>query len=173
MNTIGVDSKGSGHIKTCPICIANIDDDQYITDCNHSFCKDCMIALYQYYNSNEIKCPLCRNTLYIYKDEIKRKKILFDITNYPENPSIPEELVLEAYKTVTRQNAWKLLYDYVVDRDTGFMFAKDPNIKKLMNQINEDYNDNHSGFSMGYTMQQLYFIANFGLIRYLKIKKYS
>jgi hypothetical protein len=50
---------------TCPICYEN--DNNTLTNCNHSFCKDCII-----YNIDSGKhCPLCRTSLHTLFQNVK------------------------------------------------------------------------------------------------------
>lgn len=45
---------------SCPICLEIIrPDSQYVTSCNHSFCKDCIVV------NNIDTCPLCRKNIYL------------------------------------------------------------------------------------------------------------
>jgi hypothetical protein len=55
------------------------DNNTYITDCNHMFCKECLDDWFQRGNQT---CPLCRSEIntYSYKDE-KYKLIIHKIEN--------------------------------------------------------------------------------------------
>ena len=150
----------------CPICINNIEN-EFKTECGHIFCVDC-IHCYSNICAN-LKCPMCREPIMINEMPYYGKILPFDLKNFPEDPQIQERIVLFGYRTIMKLNKWKLLYDYKVNNDTGFMFAKDKEINNLMNEIANDYQD-HSGFSMGYTMRQLQFIAYYGINRYNKLK---
>ena len=44
---------------SCPICFEIIPESKYITSCNHSFCKDCIVL------NNIHTCPLCRKNIYL------------------------------------------------------------------------------------------------------------
>jgi hypothetical protein len=153
---------------TCPICISTIEN-KFTTSCGHDFCKKCMMFYCEF--TDNVVCPMCRQPLLIDEKELYKLKIPFDSNNFPENPDIKEKMVLAAYNTVSKLEKWRLMYDFKVKKDTGFMFCQDPEMNKLMDKINVDYNENHSGFSMGYTMRQLQYIAYYGLDLYLKIKK--
>jgi hypothetical protein len=149
----------------CPICLDKINI-EYMTNCGHVFCTDCIHGYYDFHK--DIKCPMCRAEINIEKDPYYGRKIPFDNNNYPENPDIKENEVLVGYKTVSRLNKWKLLYDYQVDNNRGFMFAQEKEIKQLMNDIDMDFRG-HSGFSLAYTMRHLQFISYYGLTRYHNI----
>ncbi len=151
--------------QTCPICLEDINV-KYMTDCDHVFCIDC-IQLY-YKLNNDLNCPMCRASINIQEMPYYGKKLPFDNNNYPDNPNIKQNEVLAGYKTVSRLNKWKLLYDYQVNNQQGFMFAEEEEINQLMNIIDKDYGG-HSGFSMAYTMRHLQFISYYGLTRYLSI----
>lgn len=43
----------------CPICMDEIIDEKYITNCNHVFHKKCL----KEWESHNLSCPLCRNAL--------------------------------------------------------------------------------------------------------------
>ena len=57
-------------MNSCTICMKEEikNEDIYITDCDHSFCKDCLDDWFQRGNQT---CPLCRSYIdtYKYKDE--------------------------------------------------------------------------------------------------------
>jgi hypothetical protein len=119
-------------------------------------------------NGNNINCPLCRTKIVI-KENPYGKKIPFNINNFYQNPNIKDQIILKAYNSVQKVDGWKLLYDYKVNNDTGFMFDTNKEINIIMNQISDDY-DGHSGCSMGFTMRELQFIAYYGVDRYIKIR---
>jgi len=73
-----------------------------------------------------------------------------------------------AYKTISRLDKWKLLYNYQVVNNRGFMFSDDEEIRKLMGAIEEDYGG-HSGASLGFTMRHLQFISYYGVSRYIRL----
>lgn len=68
-------------MNSCTICIKEdiIDNDIYITDCNHIFCNECLDDWFQRGNNS---CPLCRSEIntYSYKDE-KYRLIIHKIEN--------------------------------------------------------------------------------------------
>lgn len=150
---------------TCPICLNDINV-EYMTVCGHIFCMDCIEC---YHNlCADITCPMCRTPIDFEEMPYYGKKLPFDTINYPDNPEIKQNEVLAGYKTVSRLNKWKLLYDYQVDNNKGFMFAEGKEINQLMENIEDDYRG-HSGYSMAYTMRHLQFISYYGLRRYLNI----
>jgi len=66
-------------MNSCTICMKEDlkNEDIYTTDCNHSFCKECLDDWFQRGNQT---CPLCRSHIdtYIYKDE-KYKLIIHSV----------------------------------------------------------------------------------------------
>ena len=54
-------------IQCCPICLENVNDDGYITYCNHVFHRTCI----QTHFLRDIRCPCCRR----YVDGVKTRKI--------------------------------------------------------------------------------------------------
>jgi hypothetical protein len=155
----------------CAVCLNDLEEDNtFTTSCNHTFCKTCPKYLHELYG-NYIKCPLCRHTFaydtYGYKST--PQKLEFDMKNYPNNfemnfiEDISERNMLtSAYKTITRLEKWEYLNKYVVNEYSGFINTNDVILILIMRHISKDYNDNHTGFTMGYTMRFMHFIARFG-----------
>ena len=52
----------------CCICIEEIKDIKAILDCNHSFCRDCILI----WSENENTCPICKKEF----SKIREKKII-------------------------------------------------------------------------------------------------
>jgi len=77
------------------------------------------------------------------------------------------EMYKSAYDVITQMNMWEYLKNYEPG-EHGFMFSSnDKNITNLMNTIVENYS-NHSGFSMGFTMRIMQYIAKNGIDKYRK-----
>jgi hypothetical protein len=56
------------NIETCPVCLDNLSFFQYnnfVTECNHKFCKKCINDVYDHATKNFYKflCPCCRLNL--------------------------------------------------------------------------------------------------------------
>ena len=48
----------------CPICLIPLNDaDCFTTECNHGFCKECIITLLLRTEKNTSLCPICRAPL--------------------------------------------------------------------------------------------------------------
>ena len=73
------------------------------------------------------------------------------------------DMLLTAYKTITRLQKWEYLREYKVSEETGYMFSTEPTIYNLMDQIDTDYEFCHSGCSISYTMGAMDFIAKNGV----------
>ena len=59
-------------MNTCVICLSNITNSIYITECNHKFHTKCLNQWYKYKKN----CPICRcfkkqTQFEIFKDDIK------------------------------------------------------------------------------------------------------
>lgn len=147
---------------TCPICF-NECNDKYMTKCGHIFCCACMMYLYNKHDG-VFSCPICREHLYIQKSKISIPP--FDPKNYPLESGLDIPELLSAYNTITRENKWEMLHDYIVDEIEGFMFTNNKVISGLMHKINDDYSGCHSGYSMAFTMRAMHYIAKFGLQTY-------
>lgn len=145
----------------CPICLETIKT-PFITNCNHVFCFNCINACREIHGNN--MCPLCRTNI---KDvPYYGERIPYEPNNYPIEVNISNDMVLSGYKTISRLNKWKYLYDFKVNNKTGFMFCDDTEMNNIMSHVSKDYNDNHSGSTMAFTMRHLQFIAYYGFIRY-------
>ncbi len=147
----------------CPICL-NSCVNKFVTNCKHVFCVNCINAYSEL--TNNMNCPLCR-ALIIFEKLPYEEKMPFDQSRFIDNPNINDPMILSGYNTISRLNMWKFLYDYRVNNNSGFMFSTEKEINDIMNNIDKDYNCNHSGCTMGYTMRHLQFIAYYGIDRYL------
>lgn len=58
--------------KECIICLDDIEDEDYITKCNHRFHKKCINEWISIYSNKE--CPICRKELGLYILETKRER---------------------------------------------------------------------------------------------------
>jgi len=64
------------------------------------------------------------------------------------------------YKGVQVSEGWNSIRNF---RGESFMLTNDPEINRIMNAVNDEYNGGHSGFSMGWTMRQLQRISRVGV----------
>lgn len=48
--------------ENCPICLGPLSQEQYLTKCEHTFCKQC---LDDWIKQNKNSCPNCRQDLYL------------------------------------------------------------------------------------------------------------
>ena len=138
----------------------------YKTECDHIFCSKCTIKIFQ--NRDIICCPLCRTKL---KNNIT--KIIRPIYDIPENPDFSfinnenEKLMLtNAYNTVTLMDKWLFLRNYEPDPRLGFIFDQNDEINIIQSQIMINYNDLHSGTTLGLTMRHMHHIAKYGFTEY-------
>lgn len=69
---------------SCSICLSNNINilNTYITNCNHSFCKSCLI---NWFNNNKYTCPLCRTIITQYKNDNITNNLIFIRNNSIEN----------------------------------------------------------------------------------------
>lgn len=164
----------------CPICMITMSTEKepYVTECNHTFCQDCIQKYHAFCANKSISCPVCRaNIQYVppnpAQKPLNRPPFTEDLC--PPNDTfdfIEEEfdrhMIQSAYNTTTRLNQWKTMHDYVVDEQLGFMCIREPHILVLMNHIDDDYRG-HSGHSMAYTMRKIHFIATYGVAEFKRL----
>ena len=90
-------------------------------------------------------------------------------------------MLSSAYNTITRLEKWKVMYEYTVDKDMGFVFTHYDEIVQLTEQIRKDYEgfytdlsgsslNKHNDFTIGYTMGNMEYLAKNGLYEYTKLK---
>jgi hypothetical protein len=67
------------------------------------------------------------------------------------------------YKGVCKTEGWNALRNF-----TGecFQFSSDPEISRIMTAVNKEYDDLHSGGSIGWTMRQLERISHIGVTEF-------
>ena len=67
---------------SCSICLQNVsEDEKCITNCNHSFCLDCINT---WFEQNTNSCPSCRSPITTY-DSIDGKHHIISINNNNNN----------------------------------------------------------------------------------------
>ena len=183
IDTIKEEEEGEGEEEedVCPICMItiNTETEQYVTACNHTFCQDCIQKYHAFCANQPIHCPICRaNIQYVppkraihvrprppFTEDLCPPNDTFDFIEDEFN----RRMIQSAYNTITRLNQWKIVHDYVVDEQLGFMHSRsDPEIVALMTRIDDDYRG-HSGFSLAFTMRKIHFIAIYGLAEFKRL----
>jgi hypothetical protein len=71
----------------------------------------------------------------------------------------------DAYRTITQEQKWQVLYNYDPQQHQSFMMTRDFGILEIMMSINENH-PYHSGFSVALTMRNMQNIAHYGLDEY-------
>jgi hypothetical protein len=142
-----------------------------------------------------IACPLCRTQFYYVK-----QKPPFSLDLYPSSADFdyvtePHErhMLLSAYRTICQQQGmWEFLYHFRPDDaqleervgdpelqgvmrflysySGGFVWSRSPEMVGLMVKIEEEYQNGHSGSSMGFTMRAMHYIAQWGYDSYASIR---
>jgi len=60
-NVVNEDPMNENRVnEECSICLSKIDENSYLTNCNHAFCQSC---LEEWFQTNHISCPLCRGQI--------------------------------------------------------------------------------------------------------------
>jgi hypothetical protein len=68
-------------------------------------------------------------------------------------------MYLSAYNTITQMEMWEFMKNYEPPGNIGFMFDPNPTVLSIISKISKNYNNNHSGASMGCTMRKMQIIA--------------
>jgi len=89
---------------------------------------------------------------------------LFPPCNFEYLDASIRAYVKDAYDVMSRNELWRpfreALLSRGVDHNTGFMFTDDPLYRTIQIHIASTYiGSGHSGFTMGYTMREIEFIA--------------
>ncbi len=93
------------------------------------------------------------------------------VAPHPDRPTNPDfgfmsddwsNLLGRAYRIINQEEGWSILASFSGE---SFMFSRNPQVGRLTTAIADDY-DGHSGFSMGWTMRQLEYIAKNGFTSY-------
>lgn len=123
------------------------------------------------YVRRELRIGVC-----LYKSTKK-----FDLSNYPYPCNFDfiayektKLMLLSAYNTISRLGKWKVMYEYTVDKDMGFVFTHYDKIVLLMDDIRKKYegfsidlsgssSNKHNDFTMGYTMSNMEYLAKNGM----------
>ena len=92
--------------------------------------------------------------------------------NYPNDPCFnfmkyrdDAKMLTSAYSVINRLEKWIYMRDFVVDKNTGFMFNKDLEMNSIMDEISKAY-VGHSGTSMGIIMRTIQYIAKNGFRKF-------
>ena len=77
------------------------------------------------------------------------------------------DCIVNGYEAVSQLELWEWFKSYTLDEGEGFMFNDHPNVTKIGNKMHElPDSPGHSGFSFGFTMRHLHYIAKNGLDQY-------
>jgi hypothetical protein len=89
-------------------------------------------------------------------------------TPHSDLPSTPDfsfmeqhsrEMLSSAYSVIHQMEGWHILANF---DEESFMFARNPNVSRLMDAVAAAYSGGHSGSSISFTMRQLEYISNNG-----------
>lgn len=75
------------------------------------------------------------------------------------------EMLVNAWKSITQLNLW----NYMKKNNNSFMFTDDIEVKMISDRMEELGYSGHSGYSFGWTMRQMQFIARYGELEYVKM----
>ena len=135
-------------MNSCTICMKEElkNEDIYTTDCNHSFCKECLDDWFQRGNNS---CPLCRSEIntYSYKDE-KYKLIIYNISSNENNENINDVQSLEnisdiniIYNTIVKKLARLRIVFFITSACFLFTFNSHINLIAKYNELRSEYDD--------------------------------
>ena len=91
-----------------------------------------------------------------------------DPVDIPETPDLSfleesdKNMISAAYSTISRLNKWDYMRRYSPNGELGYTWDESPELHEILEAVSSDYNDNHSGSSMGYTMRYIQYIAKNG-----------
>ena len=75
----------------CYVCLENkVMDTLCITDCNHSFCKDC---LDKWFNVGKTSCPICRTDISYFKYLNENTRVICVTKNIYRPPRLNYEVL--------------------------------------------------------------------------------
>jgi len=79
-------------------------------------------------------------------------------------------MVEDAFQAMEKvEGSWAYLSrPEVPEKDTGFMFSRDPIVRQISEEVDKNSQIGHSGSSYGWTMRQIEFIAKHGWDDYVK-----
>lgn len=106
----------------CVICLSKIEDNDFITKCNHRFHKECLNEWITLYLNKE--CPICRKKLGLYtletkKERIKRikKEIYLEQLKkkQEEEKQILQQILRRGKRIVGKRKFQKILHDFEIE----------------------------------------------------------
>ncbi len=95
-----------------------------------------------------------------------------DFSFLPESLSHEKNMLEDAWAAMEAvEGSWDYLArPEVPDKESGFMFSRDPMITKIGNLVDKNGKIGHSGSSYGWTMRQMEFIAKHGFDAYVTLR---
>jgi hypothetical protein len=95
-----------------------------------------------------------------------------DFSFLPESLSYEKNMLDDAWAAMESvEGSWEYLArSDVPDKDSGFMFSRDPIITKIGNLVDKNGKIGHSGSSYGWTMRQMEYIAKNGFDAYVTLR---
>ena len=121
----------------CKICFGSFTKHNNLT-CNHNnlFCQECLDRW------DKKMCPYCK------KHTLKWNE--YCLINIDDQYKI---MIEDSISNLTEED-FQYLSSYNPPANTGFIFDKNPDVKKITKKICNSY-DGHSGCSMAFTMRWL------------------
>lgn len=74
----------------CSICLSSMGSDSYITNCNHTFCREC---IEEWFNNNHNDCPMCRSQIRECKHNSENTKIKIYFLNNSDNSNNERQII--------------------------------------------------------------------------------
>lgn len=164
----------------CSVCLSSINSDSYTTNCNHTFCKDC---IEEWFNNNHSDCPMCRTRINecIHNYENTKIKIYF-LNNNDNNQNRNNRLDVEnriLRNILKRYNCslcfvlalffWDKLSNYSCIRNYNLLKSDYDILLENYKALNNSYSNLYSKDFCSYDINEMNDSVDISLYSYQKI----
>lgn len=136
-------SKEIKEILRCPLCFMCLFEPVSLSCCGHSFCKECMLRIYDRSNQSIPLCPLCRETL-PFQSDLVVNHVLKELINkiIPHEKQIKrnglESITIQLTDQIEEKNKTQIIEAYIRCPITGTIIKSH---KSLLDKDSKIYND--------------------------------
>ena len=166
----------------CSVCLSSMDSDSYTTNCNHTFCKDC---IEEWFNNNHSDCPMCRTRINecIHNNDNTKIKIYFlNNNNINNRNNHNNRLELEnriLRNVVKRYNCsvcfilglflWEKLTNYSCISNYNLLKGEYDSLSENYIELNNSYSNLYNKDFCSYDINEMSDFVDVSLYSYQKI----
>jgi len=178
-------TESSDNDEKCPVCLSLIDTDSYTTNCNHTFCSNC---IEEWFDNNHSDCPMCRSHIKECLHNTENTKIKIYFLNNDNNDNIDNnerrnnrfELENRILRNVVKRYNYSICFVlgiFIWDKISDYSCISNYNLLKSeydilfenYKELNSSYNNLYDKDFCSYDINEMNDFVDISLYSYQKI----